>query len=744
MVHTSDEQNGQCSVDSTSSEAQPPPGQHRNGMSGDVHAAKTNGSTVANGSAVVQKHSPGTSDAKPPPPVVIEIDDDDDDSVKEPVAKRRRESPVPEDPKVSKPSTPSSTSAATPPTRKPSTGKKEAELTSYSALLDKLESYTTNAIASKENVDRKVLDALLAAINIQVQKEPYSVRKLILEKQLVLPNTISFPPSQLSRVITKLFGDERPKLSDSERRERQQLKISHPAPNMTKLLMDIGLDLVQESTYCDIVHARNLPEIPKNMDTYKQVAAQLKPVWEALKAKNEPLKLKVLTCQVCGYRTDSRTVMAIHRQTLHFSGRKYQCAMCPEFDTNESRINRHYMKEHGLKPTEREEPPGKVQCPICEEDFAYKGHRDAHLKMCKRDVNRIKTLQATRAPEHIGMINRWLWDKPPIEPSILAQQQDLQKQQQLKQQQQRLAAAAAAAANVAHVQAAPAKHAISANSIAQRGVGPSNGAGVRGISAQQALAQQREQQLKLQLLQNNRQQLAALLKNPNNMNPAILQAIQQMQRQQQLLQQQINAAKVVGTSPVAPSPPKSTASSTPRGRQGLPAQHQTPTSTRAVPSAAAITATGGAVICEICDVPITDRSVYLGHLQTNHKQLRGKTIADMQQGAPLACSRCRDRFWTYEGLERHLVMGHGLVTSDLLAKAQRKDDGGRCKLCGKQYAFNMLQHLVTDHQVKLCSAEIMYSCDVCAFKCSSYQKLEAHLSEVHPKSQTGTPGPTVR
>jgi len=41
------------------------------------------------------------------------------------------------------------------------------------------------------------LDALLAAINIQVQKEPYAVRKLILDKQLVLPNTISFPPSQV-------------------------------------------------------------------------------------------------------------------------------------------------------------------------------------------------------------------------------------------------------------------------------------------------------------------------------------------------------------------------------------------------------------------------------------------------------------------------------------------------------------------------------------------------------------------
>lgn len=78
-----------------------------------------------------------------------------------------------------------------------------------------------------------------------------------------------------------------------------------------------------------------------------------------------------------------------------------------------------------------------------------------------------------------------------------------------------------------------------------------------------------------------------------------------------------------------------------------------------------------------------DKENYLNHLQSNHKQLSGKTLVDMVQGPPLACSRCRDRFWTYEGLERHLVMVHGLVTSELLVKAQRKEDGGRCKLCAK-------------------------------------------------------------
>ncbi|KAK6041731.1 zinc finger, C2H2 type [Cooperia oncophora] len=144
----------------------------------------------------------------------------------------------------------------------------------------------------------------------------------------------------------------------------------------------------------------------------------------------------------------------------------------------------------------------------------------------------------------------------------------------------------------------------------------------------------------------------------------------------------------------------------------------------------------GPGICEICDQNMVDRERYFQHLQLIHKHLRDKTLDDVKLGAPLACSRCRERFWTYEGLERHLVMAHGLVTADLLAKAQNKLDGGRCKLCAKQYAFNMLQHLVADHHIKLCSAEIMYSCDVCSFKCSSYTTLESHLNANHPKGAT--------
>lgn len=82
-----------------------------------------------------------------------------------------------------------------------------------------------------------------------------------------------------------------------------------------------------------------------------KVAQQLKPVWEALRKKNEPYKLKQYTCQLCNFRTESRIILSVHRQTPHFDGRKYQCALCPEFFTNENMIAQHYL--YVLYPSKR-------------------------------------------------------------------------------------------------------------------------------------------------------------------------------------------------------------------------------------------------------------------------------------------------------------------------------------------------------------------------------------------------------
>ncbi|KAI6239686.1 Mep-1 [Aphelenchoides fujianensis] len=661
----------------------------------------------------------------------------------------------------------------------PSLTKKEERGADYERLLNRLHEHVQTALKQNDNVDRKLLDTLLGAINVQVQRDPHAVRRLIVEKELVLPNAISFPPSQvvdlliehdadtqLTKVINRLFGDDRPKLADAERKERQQLKSNCPAPNMTRMLMEIGQDLVQEATYCDIVHARNLPEVPKNVETYRQVAAQLKPVWQNLRDKNASLKLKQHACGACGFKSDNLVQMSIHKQTLHLDTKnaKIRCGMCPEFNTNGTRIHKHYLEEHQLVPLTPDEPPSKIQCPICDEDFQYKGHRDAHLKQCKRDTQKVAQLQASRMPEHSAIINRWLWPRPPPDPTI---QQDLQKAQQSKQRaeqerllreqqlkererQQQLAAARAAAQPPAGSQITPTAIAALLKSHQQQQANSPNAAVPANNPALLAV-QQLQQQLR-SLNPQQRQQMELLIRNAQNTSlpPAVLQAIQsqlqklatpppsaasigpqrfellggqltpqQLQHLQQLIQAQ--AQKQQGSSGRRPNANAQTVAA------ALAAVHQANLPQRK---------NGGTLIitCEICDERFPNKLAYVLHLKSAHDLFANKSINDFEAGAPLACSRCRERFWSYEGLERHLVMEHDLVTSDLLAKAQQKKDSGRCKRCRTTFEFNILQHLAVEHKAKLCSAEIMFSCDVCTFKCNAYSKLEAHLSEAHPKN----------
>lgn len=107
------------------------------------------------------------------------------------------------------------------------------------------------------------------------------------------------------------------------------------------------------------------------------------------------------------------------------------------------------------------------------------------------------------------------------------------------------------------------------------------------------------------------------------------------------------------------------------------------------------------VICEICDGYIKDLDQLRNHMQWIHKvkvsiewicklglsstaillfQIHPKMIYNRP---PLNCQKCQYRFFTDQGLERHLLGSHGLVTSSMQEAANNGKDSGRCPVCGK-------------------------------------------------------------
>lgn len=87
------------------------------------------------------------------------------------------------------------------------------------------------------------------------------------------------------------------------------------------------------------------------------------------------------------------------------------------------------------------------------------------------------------------------------------------------------------------------------------------------------------------------------------------------------------------------------------------------------------------VICEICDGYIKDLEQLRNHMQWIHKvKIHPKMIYNRP---PLNCQKCQFRFFTDQGLERHLLGSHGLVTSSMQEAANKSKDSGRCPVCGR-------------------------------------------------------------
>ncbi|XP_013133406.1 PREDICTED: uncharacterized protein LOC106099402 isoform X2 [Papilio polytes] len=157
---------------------------------------------------------------------------------------------------------------------------------------------------------------------------------------------------------------------------------------------------------------------------------------------------------------------------------------------------------------------------------------------------------------------------------------------------------------------------------------------------------------------------------------------------------------------------------TPLPRQPLPVQPQPAHQNK-----------GTFVICEICDGYIKDLEQLRNHMQWIHKvKIHPKMIYNRP---PLNCQKCQCRFFTDQGLERHLLGSHGLVTSSMQEAANKGKDAGRCPVCGRVYQWKLLNHVARDHNLTLKPAHLSYKCTVCTATFGMYKQFESHVYSAH-------------
>uniref|UniRef100_A0A1I8P9P0 C2H2-type domain-containing protein n=1 Tax=Stomoxys calcitrans TaxID=35570 RepID=A0A1I8P9P0_STOCA len=137
------------------------------------------------------------------------------------------------------------------------------------------------------------------------------------------------------------------------------------------------------------------------------------------------------------------------------------------------------------------------------------------------------------------------------------------------------------------------------------------------------------------------------------------------------------------------------------------------------------------VVCEICDRHYGGFGQLRYHMQWVHKIM----IYSNTNWAPLVCKKCQCRFFTYEGLERHLLGTHGLVTNSMQEAAKKCRDGGKCSHCGRLFLRKLLKHLTQDHRITLSPVTLSYKCNRCSSIFEAYTQFENHIYAVHHAAQ---------
>jgi len=415
-------------------------------------------------------------------------------------------------------------------------------------------------------------------------------------------------------------------------------------------------------------------------------------------------------CRFCSFRTESRVVMANHMETPHMRNFVYRCNFC-EFETKiPQEVLFHMDSIHGVKG-KLERAPYYHQCPQCSFEDNGKGKLTRHRMGCDKRFKPEMNLNPDRDWEPPAKIKA-LPQRPgyPMNMNMRGQMVPGMMQGGMRQGNMTLQPRnIAPAGQRMGMMSAASRNAALANR--GRPVGTYKGNG--GVD------------LRIPQPNLNAAAWAAQQNKLRGMSP------QMMSGQQMLAALNSQGLSVLGSKNNSPggkggSP---SISITPLPGRNSPANKKATPSPQMKPGQPGGTGKGSFVICEICDGYIKDLEQLRNHMQWIHKvKIHPKMIHNRP---PLNCQKCQFRFFTDQGLERHLLGSHGLVTASMQDAANKGQDSGRCPVCGKVYQWKLLNHVAKDHNKTLKPAHLSYKCTVCTATFGQYKLFENHVYTAH-------------
>nr|CAD7395347.1 unnamed protein product [Timema poppensis] len=580
--------------------------------------------------------------------------------------------------------------------------------------------------------------------------------------------------SDVSEPVSKTAEKDKPK----ETPDTEPSKPSYFENPLGKFFMSIGVNLVQEYVQTDLLRTQKKK---RDREGGKGGAATQYAINSLIKnlafskENNEPFHLEVKKCEYCSFKTESALVMAQHLETPHMRNYVYRCNFCPLEVRSPHDILFHMEAEHNVRGR-LERAPAFHQCFNCPFEDNQKGKLTRHLISCGKKFK----LEKNQEPP-----SDW---EPPAKIPRLARNRPAN-----------MGIGEAAYRAMTGKQNPGVPHPLLPKMVTSPPVpGAGRGRGRPPIHSRYGMELGK---MPVQRPIVPTQIRHGMLYRPNASGSQMLLPTTYQISGNQIYQGQMMPMMPGGLAPVPrltlmpPAAPGSSQSApTPvalvpniaAGSNSITIQNtnknnpaakllQQPSisitplprqSANTLPANSAVTKPGTSpggkatfVICEICDGYIKDLEQLRNHMQWIHKvKIHPKMIYNRP---PLNCQKCQFRFFTDQGLERHLLGSHGLVTSSMQEAANKGKDGGRCPVCGRPvasraimtmtqnefatgnretlyfaskvevYQWKLLNHVARDHNMTLKPAHLSYKCTVCTATFGMYKQFECHVYSAH-------------